>query len=188
MKPILIVLASFVSFSAIAQKKISLNQDINDNGKNLSIKIKGTINEKPIDYNRTFDVTGMTKEQKDELKRRIYDSLGLPVPVVPRAPLEPHNTITLSAPAEPSAPAVPVISSKSQYAESYTVGGDHPFTKEITYNPKTGILFMKYWFIKNGEEVTVEKSVDAKGKSKEEKDQIIKKYEKEIGILQPEII
>lgn len=188
MKPILIVLASFVSFSLIAQKKISLNQDIDDNGKSLSIKIKGTAGEKPIDYNKTFDVTGMTKEQKDELKRRVYDSLGLPVPVAPRAPLEPQTSITLSAPAEPSAPAVPVISSRSQYAETYTVGGDHPFTKEIAFNPKTGILFMKYRFIKNGEEITVEKSVDAKGKSKDEKDQIIKKYEKEIGLLQPEII
>ena len=192
MKSLLIIIAGFVSFSAVAQKNISITHSINDDGKVLSIKVKGSINDKPVDYNKTFDVSGMTREQKDEIKRRVYDSLGLADPVAPLAPLKPHaplspqTSVELVAPAEPASP--PTVTSKSQYAELYTIGGDHPYTREIRYNPKTGILYMKYRFIKNGEETTVEKSVDAKEKTKEERDQIIRKYEKEIGVAQPEII
>jgi hypothetical protein len=188
MKLLFFVVAGCISFSVTAQKNISVDNSINDDGKQLSIKIKGTINGKVVDFNRTFDVSGMDKEQKNALKERVYDSLGLPLPIAPRAPeapVAPHAVVELVAPAEPG---TPVITSKSQYAESYIVGGNHPFTKEITYNPKTGLLYMKYRFLKNAEEITVEKSVDAKGKSKEERDEIIKKYEKEIGVLQPEII
>ena len=195
MKSITLIIAGFLSLSVSAQQKnISINHSINDNGKTLSIKIKGTVDSKPVDYNRTFDVSGMTKEQRDAITRNVYDSLGLPDPTAPRAPLaplgplSPRATLELSAPAEPNSPAPPVVSSKSQYAESYAIGGDHPYTKEIRYNPKTGILYMKYRFVKDGEETISEKSIDAKDKSREERELIIKKYEREIGVAQPEII
>ena len=196
MKSLLVIIAGFLSLTVIAQKKnVSINHTINDDGKTLSIKIKGTINDKPVDYSRTFDVSGMTKEQRNAIKRNVYDSLGLADPVAPRAPLKPHTPLAPQvliepvAPLEPIAPATaPIVSSKTQYTETYAIGGDHPYTKEIKYNPKTGLLYMKYRFIKNGEETTEEKSVDAKDKSKEERDQIIKKYEKEIGMLPPEIV
>jgi hypothetical protein len=190
MKSLFFVLGCFISLSVAAQKHISVNQDIDDNGKQLSIKVKGTINGKAVDYSRVFDVSGMAKEQKDALKERVFDSLGLPMPVAPLAPLAPATPRAIVepiAPVEVNSP-VPVITAKSEYADIYIIGGDHPFTKETRYNPKTGLLYMKYRFIKNGEEITVEKSVDAKDKSKEEKDQIIKKYEKEIGVLQTGII
>ena len=45
---------------------------------------------------------------------------------------------------------------------------------------------MKYRFTKKGEDVTYERTVDAKDKSKEERNEIIKKYEKEIGLLKTE--
>ena len=198
MKSLFIVIAVFCSLSVVAQKKhVSINQTINDDGKTLSIKIKGTSDGKPVDYDRTFNVSGMTQDQKDELKQRVYDSLGieLPIPpVAPRAPIAPRASLTLTAPAIPATPAVPAepgaptVSARSEYSEMYAIGGEHPYTKEIRYNPKTGLLYMKYRFIKNGEETTVEKSIDAKDKSKEERDTIIKKYEREIGVAQPEII
>jgi len=186
MKSLLVIIAGFLSLSGIAQKKnVSINHNINDDGKMLSIKVNGTINDKLVDYSRTFDVSGMTKEQRDAIKRHIYDSLGLPDPVAPLAPLKPlapQVAIEPVAPVEPIAPVTPpMITSKSQYTETYTIGGDHPYTKEIKYNPKTGILSMKYRFIKNGEETTAEKSVDVKDKSRAERDLIIKKYEREIG-------
>jgi hypothetical protein len=193
MKTLLVIIAGFLSLSGIAQKKnVSINHNINDDGKTLSIKIKGTINDKPVDYDKTFDVSGMTKQQRDAIKRNVYDSLGLPDPTVPLAPLKPlapQVVIEPVAPVEPITPVTPpMITLKSQYTETYTIGGDHPYTKEIKYNPKTGILSMKYRFIKNGEETTVEKSVDVKDTSREERDLIIKKYEREIGILPPEIV
>jgi hypothetical protein len=196
MKSLPVILALFFCLSAMSQKHTSLNTAISDDGKKLSVKIKGTADGKAIDYYKTFDVTGMNNEQKEALRKNIYDSLGIEEPVPPRAPLKPHpfETIELVAPAEPAAPTSPVappppvITSKTEYTESYMIGGDHPFTKEIRYNPKTGILFMKYRFVKNGEQIIDEKSVNAKDRSKEEQDQIIKKYEKEIGVQQNETV
>ncbi len=192
MKPALFAIAFFICVTAFSQEKnVSISHSINDNGKTLSIKVKGTVDGKPIDYNRTFDVSEMSKDQRDALKERVYDSLGLPSPVAPLAPIAPIAPIAPQAPlvlTAPAAPGPPTVSSKGEYSEMYAIGGDHPYTKEIKYNPKTGMLYMKYRFIKNGEEVTVEKSVDAKNKSKEDRDEIIKKYEKEIGVAQPEMI
>jgi hypothetical protein len=190
MKSLLVITISILlGLAATAQKKnISINHSIDDNGKTLSIKIKGTIDGRPIDYNRTFDVGGMSKQQRDEIKRNVYDSLGLANPTAPLAPLSPNVSLELTAPSEPAAPAAPVVSAKSQFAETYTIGGDHPYTKEIRYNPKTGILYMKYRFVKDGEEITKEKSIEAKDKSREERESIIRKYEREIGVAQPEII
>lgn len=184
MKLILSVIAALFSLGLYAQKNISIHQNIDDNGGQLSIKVKGTINGNPVDYDRSFDVTGLSKEQRDAIKRKVYDSLGLADPTVPMKPLK------LLKPVSP-APVVEANStnpSKGEYSQLYTVGGDHPYTKEIRYNFKTGLLFMKYRFIKNGEEVTVEKSIDAKDSTKEEREQIIRKYEKEIGVAHPEIV
>lgn len=197
MKSLLVIIAGFLTVSVAAQQKnVSINHSINDDGKTLSIKVKGTVDGKPVDYSSTFDVTGMSKAQRDALKERVYDSLGLPSPVAPVPPvppIAPHmvvapHIVIVPEPAPPAEPVPPVISSRSQYTETYTIGGDHPYTKEIKYNPKSGILYMKYRFVKNGEEVTVEKSVDAKDKSREEREQVIKAYEKEIGVAKPEII
>jgi len=138
----------------------------------------------------------------------VYDSLGVPKPVVPIAPIPPvAPELTLTAPAAPAsvavelnepvapvspvielkesvpaAPGAPVVYSKSEFSETYAIGGDNPYTKEIKYNPKSGMLYMKYRFVKNGEEVTYEKSVEARKASKTERSDIITKYEKEIGV------
>ena len=192
MKLLLILIIACLNMTAFAQKKnVSISHTINDDVNILSIIIKGTVDGKLVDYNRSFNVAGQSKAQRDDIKRKVYDSLGLPDPVAPRAPLKPHTTMLVApaSPTEPAAPSTPpAVSSKSQYSEFQTIGGDHPYTKEIRYNPKTGLLYMKYHFIKNGEETTAEKSVELKDATKEERELIIKKYEKEIGIAQPEIV
>ena len=194
MKSMLFSAVLLIGLGAVAQKNISITHSINDDGNTLSIIIKGSANGKAIDYNRVFDVSGMNAVERNALKDRVYDSLGLPSPTPPHAPLKPHEPIEARepiSPREPIAPlppAAPVISAKSGYNELYTIGGDHPYTKEIKYNPETGLLSMKYRFIKNKEEVIMEKSIDARNKSKEERDELIKKYEREIGIAKPEVV
>ena len=224
MKTILVFVAAFfVSFS-YAQKHSSYSQSINDDGKKMSFKIKGNIDGKTVDYDRTFDVAGWSDKQKDQLKQRVYDSLGLEAPVPPKPPIAPHAVtgsvvavapahIEVPEPVEPPAPSVkvkaavapkiavvaspaidavppvpsaPVVMVVNDFDEFYAIGGDHPYTKEIRYNPSTGSLYMKYRFTKNGEEQTYERTVDAKDKSKEERNDIIKKYEKEIGLIKTE--
>jgi hypothetical protein len=179
MKSFIFATLLLISISMVAQKNVSINHSINDDGKKLDIKIKGTVNGKPVDYDRSFDVNGMNKEEKDAIKRNIYDSLGLPDPTVAPAPLSAMAPLTTFS--APGADGGPRIVSKDQYSEFYTEGGKHPYTKEIRYNVKTGLLFMKYRFQKNGKSVTSEKSVNARDKSKEEREQIIKAYENDIG-------
>ena len=190
MKPVLFLAVVLVSLNALAQKNISITHSINDDGNRLSIIIKGTANGKPIDYNRVFDVSSMTTAERNALKERVYDSLGLSAPTPPHPPIAPRQPIALSepvAPVPPQAPNAPVISATSGYNDIYSIGGDHPYTKEIKYNPATGMLTMKYRFMKNKEEVTIEKTIDAKDKSKDERDEIIRKYEREIGIARREV-
>ena len=242
MKTFLVFVAVlFVSFS-YAQKHSSYSQSINDDGKKMSITIKGDIGGKTVVYDRTFDVTGWTDKQKEKLKARIYDSLGLEAPVPPKPPVAPRaiaapgvagvpEPVEVPEAIEPPAPVVkvkavaapkvvvapapvvevkasaapkivvapapvveiippvdaaPVVMVVNDFDEYYAIGGDHPYTKEIKYNPSTGSLYMKYRFTKKGEDVTYERTVDAKDKSKEERNEIIKKYEKEIGLLKTE--
>jgi len=217
MKTLLVITAICICSTVVAQKKSSINQLINDDGKKLSIKINGTVDGKKIDYNKKFDISSLGDEEKDALIHRVYDSLGVPYPVAPVAPLPPSPPAIAPSPAAPlppSPPAIapspeaplppsppsppvaaftelkapvapgeaPIVTSKSEYAESVIVGGDRPYTKEFKYSPKSGQLYMKYRFIKKGEEVIYEKSFDAKDKSKEQRQEVIKKYEKEIGL------
>jgi hypothetical protein len=178
MKSFLLPALLVLTVSSMAQGNISITHTVNDDGKTLSIKITGTANGKAIDYDRAFDVKGMRAVQKNALKDKVYDSLGLHAPALPH----------MSVPSQLPNTAEPTISSVSRNNELYTIGGNHPFTKEIRYNPQTGLLHMKYRFVENKEEILLERSIDAKDKTKEERDQIIKKYEQEIGLRAPEII
>lgn len=81
------------SFTALAQtsKHANLNTEINDDGKTYSIRIDGDRNGKEIHYNRTFSVVGFSHGQKESLKNRVLDSLGLgETPPSPRPPIEPE--------------------------------------------------------------------------------------------------
>src|SRR6185312_12920847 len=123
MKKICLAVCLCISATAFAQKNSSTTQHVNDDGNKLSMKITGSVNGKKINYDRTFDVTGWSDEEKEALKQRVYDSLGVPKPVVPVAPIPPNPAeLTLTAPAvlssvavelkEPVAPVSPVIELK----------------------------------------------------------------------------
>jgi len=75
-----LLLASFllsISACAVAQQSETevISTHINDDGKAYAIKIDGQINDRPVHYDRTFNVRGMSSVQKDALKERIMDSL-----------------------------------------------------------------------------------------------------------------
>lgn len=82
MKPFLTALLIACSLPVLAQQqKASIS--IEDDDRRLSIQVEATIQGKPVSYNRRFDVTGMSRAQKDALRNRVLDSLG----VGQRAPL-----------------------------------------------------------------------------------------------------
>lgn len=92
----------------------NVNTSINDNGKNeLSIQILAEeADGKQLRYNRTFNVAGLTKAQKDALKNHVLDSLGLsstPAPQVMITPpvrsTPPVDAVTAGIPTPPVPPA-----------------------------------------------------------------------------------
>ena len=87
----LLLLTSFTALAQISEHA-NLNTEINDDGKTYSIRIDGDRNGKAIHYNRTFSVAGMSTEQKESLKNRVLDSLGLGETPPPPAP--PISAIT----------------------------------------------------------------------------------------------
>jgi len=145
MKSVLVIIAGFLTISVAAQQKnVSISHSINDDGNTLSVKIKGTVDGKPVDYNRTFDVTGMSKAQKDVLKERVYDSLGLPSPVAPVPPIAPTapRVVIMAAPASPAEPGeIPVQGAAEAtlhwfpppYSQSAERTGGHPTRVRATF-------------------------------------------------------
>ena len=179
MKKFLTILFAGVTGLAFAQDKIDLSRSIDDNGTTLKINVRGTVNGKHIDYNKTFDVAGLSKEERLELRERVLDSLGvgnIATPKPPKEPAEPAVVASISLSSEP------VVSAAAKFSQSYVVGGDRPYTKQIRYNPDNGELYMRYRFNKNDEEFSYEKTVDVSGKSEDERLRIIRDFERQIGV------
>lgn len=186
MKTISILSLTLVSSLAIAQHR-SISSSTNDDGKTMSIRIHGTIDGKSIDFDRTYEVAHLSKTERKELRAHILDSLGLEMPVPPTPPTPP----TPPVPPTPPAPPVPPVKSSDSYGVSSqsthkhtqtTTSSDQLFDKEVKYNAESGQLFVHYRYIKNGEEVLYERTLNAPNKSAAERQQIVDRIEKELEL------
>jgi hypothetical protein len=99
MKLLLTSLFLVASLSAMAQRSTTsrTHTSIDDDDRTMKIKIEGTVNGREVSYNRRFNVEGMKGTEKEALKNRVFDSLGISEP--PKAPLapaapDPHSAIT----------------------------------------------------------------------------------------------
>lgn len=90
MKYSLLFLFASVAVTATAQTSTysTTHSQINDDEKTLSIQIDGQRDGQSIAYNRSFDVRGMSKAQRDALKNRVLDSLKLGNTPPPPEPLK----------------------------------------------------------------------------------------------------
>lgn len=94
MKSLLILTLLNVGFVSMAQtaRQSTTHTEINDDGKTMSVRVEGQVDGRAIDYQHTFDVARLSGLAKDDLKHRIFDSLGIgdvtkpPLPPVPPAP------------------------------------------------------------------------------------------------------
>lgn len=86
MKSLLTLVLLTIGTMALAQtsRQSTTSTTINDDGKTLSVQVDGQVNGQSIEYRRTFDVAQLSKRAKDDLKHRIFDSLGIGEPVPPR--------------------------------------------------------------------------------------------------------
>lgn len=193
MKKFLTILLAGVSTLAIAQKKNHLSRSIDDDGKTLSIRVTGTIDGKGIDFEKSFDVEELTKEERLELRDKVLDSIeagNMDLPSPPQS--KSLSRFTPPIPPTPPAPLEPVIySSNDAKAQIWisdnnektsTVAGENGYTKQVRFNPESGELFLKYKFMKRNEEFIYEKTVSAADKSEEERQDIIDDFETEIEL------
>jgi hypothetical protein len=102
-KSTLLLLALLVCTGGIfAQKtkstRSSVHTSISDDDKELSISVKGTINGKYVNFDRTYNVADLSEKEKNKLIRSVGDSLGVnlnptpPLPPLPPTPPTPPLT------------------------------------------------------------------------------------------------
>ncbi|WP_080241429.1 hypothetical protein [Spirosoma rigui] len=85
----LVLLSAGTMALAQTSRQSTTSTTINDDGKTLSVQVDGQVNGQSIEYRRTFDVAQLSKRAKDDLKHRIFDSLGIGEPVTPLPPTPP---------------------------------------------------------------------------------------------------
>ena len=101
-KPLAIALVCLFALSRTAQGQQShrsINTSISDDNKAYAISIDGVIDGRAIHYQRQFDVAGMSQTEKDAIKTRVFDSLGLtesPKPLDPPTPLTPQEPASIA--------------------------------------------------------------------------------------------
>jgi hypothetical protein len=93
-KSTLLLLALLVCTGGIfAQKtkstRSSLSTSISDDDNELSISVKGTINGKYVNFDKTYNVADLSEKEKNKLIRSVGDSLGVNLNHAPLAPLPP---------------------------------------------------------------------------------------------------
>lgn len=102
MKLLLTSLFLGLSLSAMAQQSRRINTNIDDDGQTMAISIRGTVDGKKISYKHQFNVSGLSKAEKDALKARVLDSLGVAEP--PKPPKPPMPPAAHKPPTPPASP------------------------------------------------------------------------------------
>jgi hypothetical protein len=85
----------------------NLSTSISDDDKELSIQIKGTMNGKKIDFDRTYNIANLSKKEKNKLIHSIEDSLGIKLNI-DTPPIPPVPPVPPVAPVPPVPPLPPV--------------------------------------------------------------------------------
>lgn len=197
MKKYIILLLSVTNTMAFAQSRI-VCKSVQDDNNALSVHISGTVDGQNIDINHKFDLSMIDKSLRFAFKEKIIDSLDIyildgferpeqpvkpkaPKAVKPRKPLIPKPDIDSDENVDPVGEDNDVVSSSNDYKAQPTYG-KQPFNKEIKYSSDCGELFMRYKYVKDGEEYEYERTVNAKGKSEKERLRIIEETERELGL------
>ncbi len=138
MKTLAILLLSTFSLCASAQSRTTTSKSetkviVKDNdGKNLYLTINSSKGGKEINYNHSFHVQGMNKQQKDALIKKITDSLGVSQPPPPPAP---HvMTTALASPKTNTSTSAITQSVKDDGKTLHLIINSNQAGKEVNYD------------------------------------------------------
>jgi hypothetical protein len=176
MKKYLIFLFTACSATVFGQG-LSVSKDVQEEGKSISLHLSGTIDGRIINYDHTFDLSFLDKPQRFALNENKADSLDLSLSPVPEAPSFSGDGPELVIPEK--APKRCLL--KQENDRNQDVDGKQGFFKEVRYNAE-GEMYLHYHFVRNGEDFEYEKTLNAKGKSEKDRQQIISETEQEIGL------
>jgi hypothetical protein len=183
MKTIVSILI-LVSVSPLAfSQERSLSKSMDDNGGQLSISVHGEVYGKRIDYIRTCCVEGLSKSERNALTDRVLNSLGVGKMESPASPLPP---IAPDAPlhakeSESQDDGSRLFLSERVKRDPVTIHGPS-YTKEVRYDEESGLLRIRYTFVRNRDEYVYEKTANAADKSESERQEIVHDFEKEIEL------
>jgi hypothetical protein len=137
-KSTLLLLALLLCTGSIfAQKskntKSSLSTSISDDDNELSIHVKGTINGKYVNFDRTYNVADLSEKEKNKLIRSVGDSLGVNLNHAPLAPMTPPLPALPPSPPTPPLPPLPPLESHGigVYSERVKSGFKPKFDKSL---------------------------------------------------------
>jgi hypothetical protein len=180
-RKLLTILLVSVSTLAFAQQKNHLSRCIDDDGNKLSISVNGTINGENIEYSRTFDVAGLSKEERSAITQKVFTSLGIgevSAPKPPHPPRAPKPAKSISEPAE----YAHVTDSENEGMKQVFGTSSKPYKKEIKFDNALGEMLLRYQFMRGGDEFIFEKTVNVSSQSPKQREQIIKNFEAEIDL------
>ncbi len=177
MKILYTLLLSACSMAVIAQTKTNrsrTSQRISDDGKTMHFSISGDVNGSPIDYDKSFNVTNLSQAEKDALKQRISDSLGIAIANTRYKTAVTKASIQMPPlPPVPPVPATPALStSKSQKTQDLSTGVyDDNGTMQVEVK---GYQAQKYF--------NYSRKFNVKGMSAAQKDAIVKRIIDSLGV------
>lgn len=180
-RKILTVLLAGVSTLAFAQQKNHLSRCIDDDGRKLSISVNGTVNGESIDYRRTFDVAGLSKDERTAITQKVFESLGIGEVAAPKPP-RPATAPESARSARASTTYAHVSEQENEDVKPVFGTRSQPYKKEVDFDKNSGEMHLRYQFMREGDEFIFEKTVDVSAKSEKQRETIIKNFEAEIGL------
>ncbi len=174
MKTLLLFFGLSVGFSAMAQS--SSSREVTNDGRQLRIRVDIERAGRTMHYNRSFDISALDRQAVDALENRVLDSLSQ-VSANHRANREQHPGSDQTNDADDADYA-----STANPATALSPREIAPASVLFRDDKETGRLWMQYIFRKDGDELVIERTVNAQGKSDRAKQAIIRATEQELGI------
>jgi hypothetical protein len=170
MKLVTTLLLLLVGLTAFAQRS-TYHQNITDDGKKLVIRIDQHKNGKEFHYSNSYDVRGMTDEERSALVSRVLDSVQFGEKGKTTTIKSTWNESSERTWEEAPKPAVEVASVQRAV----------PFTKLVEEDTVAQRVKISYQYMRNGEEHSYERTINKQGKSREEIEKLIEETEESIG-------
>ncbi|MBN8823303.1 MULTISPECIES: hypothetical protein [unclassified Spirosoma] len=204
MKTLFTLVLVAVSFGAIAQR--SSSKHVSTDGRHLRIRVDMQEAGHSLHYNRSFDVSEMEKSEVKVLENSIIDSLERAFSEPAVAVTTSHKRDSWSkdksyksdySPAQQASydeqriaysrnseekEKMYEFSTEAKANPSFSPSEVSPQSVKVQEDKENGRLWMQYTFMKDGEELIIERTANVVGKSEREKQAIIRDTERSFGI------